>query len=134
MTDSSKDISDFHIMNDDIMEVEFKNSPDFEPLSKKTNVVIASFCTAWARLKLWFLMHKLGTRVIYHDTDSVIFSANPHESLPKLGNYLGELTDELTCKNIGCKKKTCNGHWIVEFISCGPKNYSYKLKQWRSNM
>ena len=47
--------------------------------------------------------------------------------MPTLGNYLGELTDELSCKNIGCKNVNCTGHWIDEFISCGPKNYAYKL-------
>ena len=57
----------------------------------------------------------------------IIFSSNNLESIPSLGNYLGDLTDELACKNIGCKKENCEGHWIVEFISCGPKNYSYKL-------
>ena len=28
---------------------------------------------------------------------------------------------------MGCKKVECEGHWIVEFVSCGPKNYTYKL-------
>ena len=73
MTDQSKDVIDFHIMNENVMEIEFRNASDFEPLSKKTNVVVASFCTAWARLKLWFAMHNLWTRVLYHDTDSIIF-------------------------------------------------------------
>ena len=127
LTDRSKDIVDFHIMNENVMEVEFKNSADFEPLSKKTNIVIATFCTAWARLKLWFAMNKLGERVLYHDTDSIIFSTTSEQQMPELGNYLGELTDELSCKNLGCKIYNCEGHWIEEFISCGPKNYSYKL-------
>ena len=34
---------------------------------------------------------------------------------PPLGDYLGELTDELE-----------SGEHIVEFVSGGPKNYSYK--------
>ena len=33
---------------------------------------------------------------------------------PPLGDYLGELTDEL------------KGEYIVEFVSGGPKNYAYK--------
>ena len=127
LTDKSKEIVDFHIMNENVIELEFKNSDDFEPLSSRTNVVIAAFCTSWARLKLWFVMDKLGSRVLYHDTDSFIFSSAQGEDDPKLGNYLGDLTDELTCKNIGCKKENCEGHWIQEFISCGPKNYSFKL-------
>ena len=94
LTDKSKEIMDFHIMNEDVIEIEFKNSEDFVPLSQKTNVTIASFCTSWARLKLWFAMNKLGSRVPYHDTDSIIFSSNNLQPMPLLGNYLGDLTNE----------------------------------------
>ena len=73
-TDPSKIVTDFHIMNEDIMEIEFQNVEDFEPLSINTNVTIAAFCTSWTRLKLWSVMQKLHERVLYHDTDSIIFS------------------------------------------------------------
>ena len=39
---------------------------------------------------------------------------------------MGELTDELTCENVGCEG-CMEGHWIVEFINCGAKNYGYHL-------
>ena len=73
LTDPSKLLVDFHIMNEDVMQVEYKNSEDFECQSLNTNVTIAAFCTSWARLKLWSVMNKLGDRVLYHDTDSIIF-------------------------------------------------------------
>ena len=127
MTDKSKVLSDLHIMNEDIMELEFKHSDEFEQRSLGTNIIIAGFCTSWARLKLWSIMNKLGERVLYHDNDSIIFSVkDTDEYIPPLGNYLGQLTNELTCTEIGCKG--CElGHWIEEFVSCGPKNYTYKL-------
>ena len=110
-TDPSKVITDFHIMNENIVEVEFKHSEDFEPLSVNTNVVIAAFCTSWARFKLWSVMNKLGPNVLYHDTDSIIFSVkDENDYIPPLGNYLGQLTNELTCKELGCKSKNCEGH------------------------
>ena len=90
-------------------------------------MVIAAFCTSWARLKLWSVMQKLGDRVLYHDTDSIIFSVKEGEYSPPLGSYLGQLTDELTCKELGCSREVCVGHWIEEFVSCGPKNYSFKV-------
>ena len=128
MSDPSKEITDFHIMNEDIVEVEFKNAEDFEEISMGTNVVIAAFCTSWARLKLWEVMKRLGSRVLYHDTDSIIYSTSPSDTYyPPLGEYLGDLTDELACKEVGCKVENCEGHWIEEFVSCGPKNYTYKL-------
>ena len=52
MTDKSKVLSDFHIMNEDMMELEFKHSDEFEQMSLGTNIIIAGFCTSWARLKL----------------------------------------------------------------------------------
>ena len=128
LTDPSKIVTDFHIMTEDIIELEYKSSEDFEPLSVNTNVTIAAFCTSWARLKLWSEMNKLGNRVLYHDTDSIIFNvSNESDYIPKLGEYLGELTSELTCKELNCKIENCSGHWIEEFVSCGPKNYSYRV-------
>ena len=73
LTDPSKLLVDFHIMSDDIIQIEYKNSADFKLQSFSTNVLIAAFCTSWARLKLWSVMQKLGDRVLYHDTDSIIF-------------------------------------------------------------
>ena len=127
LTDPGKLMQDFHIMNDDVIQIEYKNTADFECQSFNTNVTIAAFCTSWARLKLWSVMQKLGKRVLYHDTDSIIFSVKEGEYVPPLGTYLGQLTDELTCKELGCKKQECSGHWIEEFVSCGPKNYSYRV-------
>ena len=128
LTDPSKEVTDFHIMNDDIIEIEYKTTEDFEPLSINTNVTIAAFCTSWARLKLWSIMNRLEDRVLYHDTDSIIFSVkNKEDYIPPLGEYLGQLTNELTCKELGCQSVNCSGHWIQEFISCGPKNYSYRV-------
>ena len=124
--DHTKEIANFHIMTEKIVAVEFQNHADFEPQSLDTNVTIASFCTAYARLKLWSVLNRLQERVLYHDTDSVIFTAKENEYKPPLGEYLGDLTDELACKELGCKG--CDeGHYIVEYISCGPKNYSYRV-------
>ena len=72
-------------------------------------------------------MNKLGKRVLYHDTDSIIFTVNDKfDYVPELGDYLGQLTNELSCKELGYVGCT-DGHWITEFVSCGPKNYSFRL-------
>ena len=128
LTDKTKNVTDFHIMSEDVVMIEYEQAQDFQLYSLNTNVVIAAFCTSWARLKLWTVMNKLGDRVLYHDTDSIIFSVkHEDEYIPPLGNYLGDLTNELSCKELGCKNTRCEGHWIVEFVSCGPKNYTYKV-------
>ena len=127
LLDPAKNVTDFRILSEDLMHVEYKDNRFFARVDDRTNVVIAAFCTTWARLKLWFLMNRLGERVLYHDTDSVIYSSTPSDRYqPRLGDYLGDLTDELTCAEVGCRG--CEeGHWIEEFVSCGPKNYTYRL-------
>ena len=45
--------------------------------SVDTNVVIAAFVTCYARLKLLKLLTKLGKRVLYYDTNYVIFVSVP---------------------------------------------------------
>ena len=126
LLDVQKKITDIHILGPDLMMFEYTCDDKFEVDTVCGNVVIAAMCTSWARLKLWHSMVKLGERVIYHDTDSIIFTHKKGQYLPPLGCHLGDLTDELGCKELGCKGCS-QGHWIVEFVSCGPKNYSYKL-------
>jgi hypothetical protein len=127
MTDYSKTVCDFHVLPKNMMLVEYCNSVEFQDVDVKTNVIIAAFCTCWARLKLWGVMHQLNRRVIYHDTDSIIYSLQPHEYSLPTGEYLGQLSDELTCDKLNCNKSCAGGHYMVEFVSCGPKNYAYRL-------
>ena len=83
----------------------------------KSTFVIAAFTTAYARLKLYGLLDLLQERVLYYDTDSVIYVHKAGKPDPPLGNYLGDLTDEL------------NGDYITSFVSGGPKNYAYRTKK-----
>lgn len=78
------------------------------------NVAIAAFVTAHARMRLWRELHKLGHRVIYHDTDSIIYERDPNGYNIAEGRYLGEWEDET------------GGQPITGFVSTGPKTYSYR--------
>lgn len=62
----------------------------------------------------------LGERVLYFDTDSVIFTQRAGEIMPRTGDFLGDLTDKLV--DYG------SGAYISEFVSGGPRNYAYKIK------
>ena len=75
---------------------------------------IATFTTCWARLKLYDALYKLNERVLYYDTDSLIFVSKEGYAEPPLGDYLGDFTSELK-----------PGEFITEFVSAGPKNYAY---------
>jgi hypothetical protein len=89
---------------------------EFRQPNPVTNCVIGAYTTAFARLKLFEVLHKLGDKVLYFDTDSIIFVERPGEWTPTLGSYLGDLTDELA------------GNDIETFVTAGPKNYAYKLR------
>ena len=101
----------------DSLLVYYTVKDEFHNGSKNTNVLIASFVTAYARLKLYDELEKLGDRLLYCDTDSMIFISRPGEYEPKLGDYLGELTDEIS---------ESDGNYIEEFVCAGPKNYALK--------
>lgn len=83
----------------------------------RTNIAIAAMVTAHARMRLWTEMNKLGKRVLYHDTDSIIYEHSPTEYNIPSGKYLGEWEDET------------GGLPIVKFVSTGPKCYTYVIKE-----
>jgi hypothetical protein len=102
---------------DDICQVQYKLKTDFSDELPNTNIFIAVFTTAHARLKLLKAMEPLDRRVIYYDTDSIVYESRQDDVEPPTGSFLGELTHELK-----------PGDYIVEFFSGGPKNYGYKTK------
>ena len=117
-TDPMKQPQNFHILTDDILQMEWIHKTDCQPEDNKTNIYLATFTTCWARLKLYSVLEELNRRVLYYDTDSVIYVSKEGQYDPPLGDYLGELTDELS-----------EGEHIVEFVSLGPKNYAYKTNK-----
>ena len=81
-----------------------------------SNVIVAAFVTAQARLKLYGILEKLNERVLYFDTDSIIYHHKPHLWNPTtINNRLGEWTDEVPNAR------------IVKFVGMGPKNYVYEF-------
>ena len=110
---SEFEVADARLVNDETVEVHYRNVGEFEEQNNKVNIVIAAFTTAYARLKLYDLLDQLQDQVLYYDTDSVIYVHEPGKPEPLLGDYLGDLTDEL------------DGDYITAFMSGGPKNYAY---------
>lgn len=54
-------------------EVDSKKEHDDRGVSPNFNVFIAAFTTCWAWLRLYEVLELLDERVLYFDTDSVIF-------------------------------------------------------------
>ena len=105
-------------LNEEIVEVTYKEDGAFARVNPNTNVVVAAFTTCHARLKLYEVLEKLGDRALYQDTDSVVFQTRLGEWEPPTGDYLGQLTDEVDPKD---------GNYIATFVTGGCKNYAYKL-------
>ena len=120
--DEEKEILGIHEASEDVIMVQhrFSDSTSDKVTPGKTNIAVASFVTAYARRELFRLMQRIEThrsgRVLYFDTDSVVFVEKQGDPTIKCGDYLGQLTDEI---EPGWK---CN-----LFVSLGPKNYAYQI-------
>ena len=123
ISDKQNVINDIDFSIPDMLTVFYKQNDNFFDggnSNTQINIVIAAFVTCHARLKLLSELELLGERALYHDTDSIIFleTGNKTEYVPKLGDYLGELTNELSMEQ---------GN-IIEFIGKAPKDYGYKTE------
>ena len=108
------DVTNFRIVSPDCIQVEYSEGKDFINDNLNSNIFIGTFTTAWARLRLYDILDLVGENAIYYDTDSLVYLEKSDGPQLLLGDYLGDLTDELG-----------NGDYIIEFISAGPKNYGY---------
>ena len=111
------DVRHVSVINEQMVEVHYQHQDEDIPVSPNLNIFVASFTTSQARDRLYEALQLLGERVLYFDTDSVIYLEEPGQPKPLLGDYLGEFTSELE-----------TGDYIEEFVSGGPKNYGYRTK------
>ena len=58
LTNRTKMIKDFHILDEGMVAIEYVKSKEFLEINTNTNIIIASFCTTYAQLKLWNVMLK----------------------------------------------------------------------------
>ena len=114
---STLDVRHVSVINDQLVEVHYQYQDEDIPVSPNLNIFVACFTTCWARLRLYAALEQLGERVLYYDTDSVIYWTEETQATPVLGDYLGDFTGELG-----------DDDYIVEFVSGGPKNYGYQTK------
>jgi hypothetical protein len=111
-------VNSIYLHDSSARTIKFKTKSHGDEDSGNTNIAVAAFTTAHARLRLFKLLHHLDRRVLYYDTDSVIYRyINPLPTLP----YLGDLTNELD-----------PGDYITTFVSTGPKSYAYQTYQGKS--
>ena len=113
LLDNKLDNINFQFISDDMVQMTYNFKDQFVDNSKNTNIYIACFTTSHARLMLYNKPDYLKEKVLYIDTNSVIFVDDGTKNV-KTGDMLGDMTDELSGKE------------ITNFVSTGPKSYGFK--------
>lgn len=108
-------INNVNIINEKTIEVSYKSKEEFVESSGSSNVYVGAFTTSNARIRLYNELDKLKENVLYCDTDSIIYAQKGDSYNIPSGSNLGNWTDEL------------KGHYIDNFISTGPKSYTYHI-------
>ena len=101
----------------DSVFVEYQENKEEKTSLTKTNIALASFTTSQARLRLYEELEKLKERVVYCDTDSIIYEYQENNYNVKTGKMLGDWEAEGK-----------EDHKMVEFSGIAPKAYSYILE------
>ncbi len=120
LLDDTLDIKNFDLVGLDKVMVQYKVKDGYKVTNGKANVVVAAFVAMWGRLFLLEIMLKLGERVLYTDTDSVLFLMKPGQYAPPLGSMIGDFVDEIA-------EKYGLGVYITEYVGLAPKAYAVRL-------
>ena len=107
-------VKSVNVYSEDVLEVSTIKKEGACAPNVKGNIFIALFTTAIARLKLYEALDVMKDRVLYYDTDSVIYKSQEGQDRLPLGKFLGQFTDET------------DGNIIDVSGSAGPQSYSYK--------
>ena len=113
LLDDKLDNKNFQFINDDKVQMTYNFKDQFVDNSKTTNVYITCFTISHARLMLYTKLDYLNEKVLYFDTDSILYVDGGTKNV-KTGDMLGDMTDKLSSKG------------ITNFVSTGPKSYSFK--------
>ena len=114
LLDDKLDNTNFQFINDDMIQMTYNLKDQFVENLKNTNIYITCFTTSHARLMLYNKLDYLKEKVLYFDTDSIIYADNGTTNIKTGITCLGDMTDEISCKG------------ITNLVSTGPKSYSFK--------
>ena len=101
----------------DSLFIEYEEKEELKTSLKKTNVALCAMITSNARLRLYEELEKLGDRVVYCDTDSIIYEYDKSKYNTTTGKMLGDWEAEGE-----------EDHKMIEFVGIAPKAYSYRLE------
>ena len=95
MKDKTLVIHDLRVINNECLEISYDKDHDNAAGGQTTNGFIAAITTCWARLRLYHHLNQVEENALYFDIDSVVYKWQPGQPEIPLGNFLGEMTDEL---------------------------------------
>lgn len=126
IADEAVEITGEHDTGLDCVIVNYRKKSDEDCNPGNTSAAIASFVTAYGRLKLHSLMQEIESqtnrrRLCYFDTDSVQYAHKDGDPEIATGDFLGELTDEVLGLSGDPEAKIKRAIWL------GPKNYAYEI-------
>ena len=106
MTDDTVEVTDLMYANLEHVVIRWRIKEEFLDSPPNKNVVLAAYATAQVRLKLYTLLEGLQERVLYFDTDSVVYVQDEMRWNPELDDYLGSSKT----KPRGCPSPTSS--WV----------------------
>ena len=109
IVDATKNITDFNILSDDKIMIDYNPVRDFQTKIHLVNPAIGGFATSYGRLRLYKMLDMLQDSCIYSNTDSafMIIPRNIQDSIT-IGHYLGDVESELSPQD-----------YITQFVSIG---------------
>lgn len=120
LVNPSYEANSFYELSDESLLLSYTLKQECEDNQSYVNVILAAYTSALARVHLYGYLDMLKERCLYHDTDSIIFSCKDGEEKPMLGDYLGELTDELI--------EFGENSYIDEAVFTSEKSYAFIVK------
>ena len=75
-------VHDIHFY-DNKAQLFYSEKQELHLRGKDNNVIIGAFVTCYGRMHLFNELFKLDERVLYFDTDSIIFISKPHMYEPE---------------------------------------------------
>lgn len=97
------------------INISTKNTSKTRLKTHQNYIPAGCYVPAYGRLTLFNQMDKLGDRVLYHDTDSIIYVYDPEKYNIPTSDIWGEWDEEKISKK-----------GIDAFVSLGPKSYGIK--------
>ena len=129
LNDNSLTERNFTVLDENAVVVTHKVKKELKKHDGKGSIIHGAFTTAWARLHLYEKgLQKKTDRVLYFDTDSIIYLLKEGDEPLPLGDGLGEFTDEVEpVVHPDFPDEPPRERYISSFVSGGPKNYSLEL-------